>query len=214
MFDGLYGDQSPLPGLMRGVFAIEVCHDSFGEQRHNASGPQFGRLLDYRVHYLSLGNGLQQRDLPGEGWLVALFDDRQLDLVASAFLHFAQKLMARAIQYRNAFSRAAAYDMQGMVSLAPSQQQACLLALVRRQIKAMHESWSYRVTEFWSRRAGFLSSGSLTTVQHSHAPVLHHPLSSMEQFLCLLEEALTQRAFLPVAEVGEFLKLGLLVRRQ
>src|ERR1019366_7428987 len=36
----------------------------------------------------------------------------------------------------------------------------------------------------------------------------------MEHSLCLLEEALTHGAFLPVAEVGEFLKLGFLARRQ
>src|ERR1019366_2261334 len=36
----------------------------------------------------------------------------------------------------------------------------------------------------------------------------------MEHSLCLLEEALTHGAFLPVEEVGEFLELGLLARRQ
>jgi hypothetical protein len=71
--------------------------------------------------------------------VVTRFDDGQPDFVMVIFLHFALELTARAIYYRNPLPRADAHDVQGMVCLTPGQKQVRLLALVRRQIKAMHE---------------------------------------------------------------------------
>ena len=63
---GLQRDGAPLFLLLGGISGIDLNDGAVREERHDAGGPEFHRLLHDEIHVFPLWHSLGQRD--GAGW--------------------------------------------------------------------------------------------------------------------------------------------------
>jgi hypothetical protein len=138
LLDRINRDPPPLVQLVRNRSSVRLADHALRQQRHDAAGAEFGRLLHDELECLALGQRLQERDALGQGWDEPFSHDRQRDPVARDLAHFALVFVPRAIQHNHRLAAVQAQNPQAVVRLAFGERQRCARAVFGREMKTVH----------------------------------------------------------------------------
>lgn len=67
LFAGFEGDRLPFLTFAFGISRVELDNGAIGKEGDDAGRAQFDGLLDNQIHVFAFGDGLDERDLAGEG---------------------------------------------------------------------------------------------------------------------------------------------------
>src|SRR5262245_23346748 len=96
---------------------------------------QFSGFLDDVLDDFSFRDGLEQRDLIGQGRRMIFLDDFEFDAVAMWGDSFAKELVSRAVEHDHALGFLQAQYVERVMRLAVAQMQHRILALGWREIE-------------------------------------------------------------------------------
>ena len=117
LFDGLNRHLLPFLLFVGSVFCVEMRHDAFGQQRHDAPRAEFNGFLDDAFNDFSPGHGLQQRDGAGRGRREIFQRHGKRDGMARTVFDRAKEFISDAVQNGDEFATLQAQNVQRVMRL-------------------------------------------------------------------------------------------------